>query len=237
MMKTLTIGLVIVLIGIGLIPGYKTPSTATKQQSIAYTTDSWNMTCTLTAGDNFTFIFREYALWVEETNTSYSYYDYSDDNPPVAVLRVFIDITPINPPGNKTMWDYDLAVQSPQTGQGYATQRLIGWAITIVQNGSIDTSPMINSKGNVTDVGGTVPFSGTYEASLSVYPPRPQGQPPSFLGFYHNVTTTDYPYTYLLPLGEGTTVFGGVVSVLGARPIVTRRRNHVRNQRNRTEIK
>lgn len=237
MMKTLALGLILALIGTGLLSGYNVANTTTKQQSIAYTTSSWNLTCNLTGGDIVTFLFREHALWVAEENQTYSYYDYSDDDPPVAVLRVFIEITPVNPAGNTTRWDYDLAVRNPQTGAGYGFQRLIGWAITKTQNGSIDTSPMLNTKGNPSDVGGTVPFSGTYEAKLTVYPPRPKDQPPSFLGFYHNVTTTDYPYTNLLPLGGATVVFGGTVSVLGARGIMIRRRNHIRKHGNRTEIK
>jgi hypothetical protein len=236
-MKTLAIGLSIALIGIALISGYNVANTTTKQQSIAYTTKSWELTCNLTAGDKVLFLFREHALWIAEENSSYSYYDYSDDDPPVAVLRVFIDITPVSPAGNTTRWDYDLAVQNPQTGEGYGVPRLIGWAITTTQNGSIDTSPMLNSKGILSDVGGTVPFSGTYQAKLTVYPPRPSDQPPSFLGFYRNVTITDYPYTYLLPVGGATVVFGGTTSLLGARILIVRRRNHTRKQRNRTEIR
>jgi hypothetical protein len=176
-------------------------------------------------------------MWVQEENTTYSYYDYSDDDPPVAVLRVFIDITPVNPAGNTTRWDYDLAVYNASTSHGYIAPRLIGWAITKIQNGSIDTSPMLNSKGELSDVGGIVPSSGIYEAKLSVYPPRPSDHPPSYLGFFHNVTVTDYPYTYLLPVGGATLVFGGTTSLLGARGIVIRRRKHVRKQVNRTEIK
>lgn len=237
MMKTLALGLIFALIGIVLISDYNVANTTTKEQTIAYTTKSWELTCNLTAGDNVTFIFYEHALWVAEENSSYSYYDYSDDDPPVAVLRVFIDITPVSPAGNTTRWDYDLAVKEPQTGEGYGFQRLVGWAITKTQNGSIDTSPMLNSKGSLSNVGGTVPFSGTYEAKLTVFPPRPKDQPPSYLGFYHNVTTTDYPYSYLLPLGGATVVFGGTVSLLGTRGIIIRRRNHIRKHRNRTEIK
>jgi hypothetical protein len=205
-----------------------------KQQTIGYTTGSWELACNLTAGDTIVFLFREHALWVAEENSSYTAYDYSDDDPPVAVLRVAIDITPISPPGNTTRWDYALAVQDPQTTQGYAYRRLVGWAITKIQNGSIDTSPYLDSKGNVSDVGGIIPFSGTYEAKLRVYPPRPTDQPPSFLGFYHNVTVTDYPYTNLLPVGGATVIFGGTVSILGA-SMVVRRQKHVRNRR--TEIK
>jgi hypothetical protein len=237
-MKTLTIGLIFAFIGIVLMSGCKVARTTTKQPSIAHATNSWKLTCNnLTAGDTVIFRFLEHALWVAEENTTYSYYDYSDDNPPVAVLRVFIDITPVSPPGNTTRWDYDLAVQNPQTSQGYAAQRLVGWAITKIQNGSIDTSPMLNSNGNLSDVGGIVPFSGIYETKLSVYPPRPIDQPPSYLGFFHNVTVTDYPYTYLLPVGGATVVFGGTASLLGARGIVIRRWKHIRKQRNRTEIK
>lgn len=235
-MKTLIVGLIFALIGVGLISGYNAAHMTTKQQTIAYTTGSWEFTCNLTAGDTFVFLFREHALWVEEENSTYSYYDVSDDESQVAILRVFIDITPTSPLGNTTRWDYDLAVQNPQTTEGYAYKRLVGWAMTKIQNGSIDTSPMLDSKGNVSDVGGTVPFSGTYEAKLSVYPPRPRDQPPSFLGFYHNVTVKDYPYTYLLPVGGATVIFGGTVSLLGARGIVVRRQKHVKKQTNRNQM-
>jgi hypothetical protein len=182
-----------------------------------------------------TFRFLSHALWVQEENTSYSYYDYSDDDPPVAVLRVFISI--VDPLGNTTRWDYDLAVYNASTSQGYIAPRLIGWDITKIQNGSIDTSPMLDHTGNLSDVGGIIPFTGTYETTLSVYPPRPSDQPPSYIGFFHNVTITDHPYMYLLPVGGATLVFGGTVSLLGARGIIIRRRKHIKKQWNRTEIK
>jgi hypothetical protein len=226
-MKALVIGLILILSGICLMSSCNVAYTTTKQSSIAYTTSSWELTCNLTAGDTVIFRFYTHKMWVQEENETYSYYDYSDDEPPVAVLRVLISIT--DPYGNATLWDYDLAVYNASTSHGYIEPQLIGWAISKIKNGSIDTSPMLDSTGKLSDVGGIIPFTGTYKTQLSVYPPRPSNHPPSYLGFFHNVTVTDYPYTYLLPVGGATLVFGGTVSLLGARGIVTRHRKHIKS--------
>ena len=233
-MKTLATGLIIALIGIGLMSGYNMASTTVAHPVIAYNTKSWDLNCTLTAGANVTFIFRENALWITHT---YAFID-SDDDPPVQILPVFIDITPISPAGNTTEWDNDLAIYTPQSAGGVSTPRLIGWHLTKmnVTATPIDTSVLLNKEGNLIGVGGTVLFSGLYRAQLRTG--MPADEPPSFLGFYSmdNVTTTAYPYRYLLPAGGATTVFGGAVLFLGARGLAVRR-SHIRKQKNRTEIK
>lgn len=232
MYKTLATGLILAFIGIGLMLGSNTASAALKWQSIANNTNSWNLNCTLTGGDKVTFIFREHAAWAD------GIFDESDDDPPVAILRVMIYITPISPAGDTTAWEYDLAVYTPPSGQGVGNPRLVGWSITKMNDTTtpIDTSVLLDNEGNLTAVGGTVPFSGLYEAHLTVYPSRPRDQAPSFLGFYHNVTTTSHPYTYLLPVGGATVAFGGTVSFLGVRSLAVRR-NHIKRRKNRAEIK
>jgi hypothetical protein len=230
--KTLATGLILAFIGIGLMLGSNAASRALIWQSIEYNTNSWNLNCTLTGGDKVTFLFREHAMWV------HGIFDESDDNPPVAILRALICITPISPAGDTTAWEYDLAVINPPSGQGVGASRLVGWAITKMNHTAtpIDTSVMLDSMGNLTAVGGTVPFSGLYEAHMTVYPSRPIDQAPSYLGFFHNVTITSYPYTYLLPVGGATAAFGGTVSFLGVRSLAVRW-NHIKKRKNRTEIK
>ena len=207
----LIFGLIIALIGLVVMAGYGEARTTIREKSIATTTKSWNLNCTLTAGDNVTVTFREHALWIE------GYFDTTDADPPVAVLRVYIDITPIDPQGNTTEFEVELAVTDPETGFGAGIQRFVAWNITETQKGSIDTSVMLDNKSRYTGAGGTIPFNGTYEARLDVYPPRNATQPPSFLGFYHNVTVAEYPNSYLLPVGGATVAFGGTVSFLGVK--------------------
>lgn len=221
----LVLGLLIALIGIVAMAGYGDARTTIQEKSIATTTKSWNLNCTLTAGDNVTFIFREHALWVE------GYFDTTDDDPPVAVLRVYVGITPIDPQGNTTEFEVQFAVTDPQTGSGVGIRRLVLWNITETQKGSIDTSVMLDNRSRYTGVGGTIPFNGTYEARLLVFPPRNATQPPSFLGFYHNATVTEYPNSYLLPVGGATAAFGGAVSFLAAKDSIHRNRARTKSRK------
>jgi hypothetical protein len=220
----LVFGLLIALIGIVAMAGYGEARTTIREKSIATTTKSWNLNCTLTAGDNVTFVFREHALWVE------GYFEPNDDG--VAVLLVYVDITPIDPQGNTTEFEVPFAVTDPQTGSGVGIRRLVLWPpITETQKGSIDTSVMLDNKSRYTGAGGTIPFNGTYEARLHVYPPRNATQPPSFLGFYHNATVTEYPNSYLLPVGGATVAFGGTVSFLAAKDSIHRYRARTKSRK------
>jgi hypothetical protein len=232
-LKILAIGLVFAIIGIGLMAGYGVPSTTVRQQSIAYNSNLWDLNCSLTGGDNVLLLFRENQMWI------HGLLDLTDDDPPASVLHVFIMITPIDPPGDPTQWDYQIAAYSPPSGgAGAANPQFVGWNITVMNDSGtlFDTSVWRTSKGKLTEVGGTVPFSGLYNAYLEVYPSRPKDEPPSFIGLYHNVTTTQYPYTYLLPAGGVTTIFGGTILFLGARSVPVRR-SRIRRPKDSTETK
>jgi hypothetical protein len=220
--KTFAAGLIITLIGICMMSSYHLPSNYVRESSIAYNTNSWDINATLTAGDNVILLFRENALWV--THQPYGFID-SDDIPPKMLLPIYIDITPIDPPGNTTEWEQDLAIfKAPAAGGGYLAPQLVGYTIakTNLTDTPIDTSVWLDSKGNLTEVGGIVPFTGLYRAELLCYF---ENETPSFMGFYHNVTITGYPYINLLPAGGAVMIFGGTVSFLAARGLPVHRSN------------
>jgi hypothetical protein len=221
-MKTLAVGLIITLIGIGLMTSYRLPGDSLRETAIAYNTNSWTLNATLTGGDNVILLFQDNALWI--TNYPAGFID-SDDNPPVEILPIFIDITPISPPGSTTEWEQDLAIFNPPAGtQGYGQKMLVGWHISVTNTTAtpFNTTVWLNSGGNLTQVGGIVPFTGLYSATLTC---AFQNETPTYMGFLHNVTFTVYPYTNLLPAGAVTIVFGGTVSFLAARGLPFRRRS------------
>lgn len=238
--KTVVLGLVVVLIGVGLVSGSYSTSTDVRLKAISYNTGKWSLSAGLVAGDTVTVLFREHAFWVQQENGT-TYFDISDDEAGVDILHVFITLT--DPVSNQTVWDNELAVYSPPSGQGVGIKRLVGYYIQKTQNGSIDTSGVhVDPTAGLMFVGGVIPISGTYTVQLATYPPRPcqegqPDQPPSLIGFYHNVTTTAQNFTYLLPVGGVTAVFGTGVFFLGVKDAIVRhvRRNHVGNRR--TEIK
>jgi len=196
----LVAGLVIALIGIGIIPYHSENQTTTQNKAIHYDTNVWSISSYLEEGDNVTVIVRENALWIEGP------FDIAEDGV-TAVMYMFIDF--IDPNGNITTFEVDLAILDV-----YGQQRLFNWNMNVLEKGSIDTNSMLDDKGRLTAVGGTIPFSGTYTAYVTVAPDR-EDQPPSFLGFYHMEMTTIYPNSYLLPTGIAIIGLGGYVSFFG----------------------
>jgi len=194
----LVVGLVIALIGIGIIPYYSETQTIAQEKAIHSDTNVWSISSYLEGGDNVTVVVRQNALWVDGP------FDISDDGV-TAIMYMYIDF--IDPNGNTTTFEVDLAVTEVQL-------QLINWNMNVLEEGSIDTSSMLDDKGRLTEVGGTIPFNGTYTARVRVAPGR-EDQPPSFLGFYHMEMTTKHPNSYLLPTGVAIVVLGGTVSFFG----------------------
>ena len=228
--ETVVIGIIFALIGLGLMSGYGAATTQTMQKSIAYVQNQWSLECNLTGGDKVALIYQESAMWI--THYPNGFID-SDDDPPVEILPVFIDITPISPAGNTTEWENDLAIWNPSTAAGgQIAQRLVGWRITLTNQTATPIDPSIwLQNGNLTVIGGTVPFSGLYDATVRTG----MSEAPAYISFMHNVTTTDHPYGYLLPAGAATMVFGGTVLLLGARGAPVARRKHIKGQKHPAE--
>jgi hypothetical protein len=219
--KTVIIGLLILVLGIGVLTGYSTARTLIVPKAIAFEWESsyagdvsnasWTLTANLTKDDVVTVDYREAANW------TVGQFDEADDNTGMAVLWIFLNITPINPPGNATEFALDSRLYAPPSSQGEGQERLVWYNATVMANGSIDPSPEISDTGVVFGLGGRIPWDGTYEASLVTWPDRVS--PPSYLAFFHNVTMTDYPNTYLLPTGAVIVALGGTLSLVGVRSV------------------
>jgi hypothetical protein len=126
-------------------------------------------------------------------------------------MYVLIDI--VDPYENTTSFIVELAVMESGTGQ---VRRLFVWDKYVLKNGTIDWHSMLDDKGRLEAVGGIIPFNGEYTARVTVGPGR-ESEPPSFLGFFHDVmqTKTQYPNSYFLPTGAAMVVIGGIVSFFG----------------------
>jgi hypothetical protein len=166
----------------------------------------------LTKDDVVEFIYREGYNWTTGE------FDIAEDETGEPVLWLFVNITRVNPPGNTNTFLTELRLrQSPQP-QGSGQNRLFINNITLWNEGDIDTSSVRDDKGYLIELGGTILFSGTYQAYLWTVPDRVV--PPSFLGFYHNINVTDYPNTFLLPTGGVIVAFGGILSFIGAKSVI-----------------
>jgi hypothetical protein len=219
----LIVGVLLAIIGISLMSGYGQPQVITRPMAINYAINSWNLSANLTAGERVNVTMLENKFWEQ------GYFEPEDEEGNSGnFLYVSIGITPVNPPGNQTVFTLLLNyVTYTIPGRG-ANTRLVNWEINVTQNGSLDTSSMVDNQGRLLAVGGTVPFSGTYTVNVfGMYPPRNSTYAPSYLGISHKVNVTDYPNSYFLPLGGGVTVFGGTVSVVG----VATGRNQTTNRR------
>jgi hypothetical protein len=145
-------------------------------------------------------------------------------------MYVFIDI--VDPYENTTTFVVELA--AVESGSGL--RRLFVWDKYALTNGTIDWHSMLDDKGRLKAVGGIIPFNGTYTARVSVGPDR-DNEPPSLLGFFHDVmeTKTQYPNSYFLPTGAAMVVIGGTVSFFGlktgTRPRKVRYRNTHKNRK------
>lgn len=225
--KTLIIGLIVLVLGIGVLSPYGTARTTSVPKAIAYTwlsayagdvsNASWTLSANLTKDDIVTIDYREAANWTE------GQFDIADDNTQMAVLWVFINMTPTNPPGNTTQFALDTRLYEPTTTQGVGQKRLVWYKAEATINGSIDPTPEISDKGVIKGIGGRIPFDGEYEARLWTYPNRVL--PPSYLAFFHNETMTNYPNSYLLPTGGVIVAFGGTLSFVGARSVIKENSN------------
>jgi hypothetical protein len=218
---TLIIGIVALLLGTVLLLPYKArTSTVPKAIATRYASayqgevgnESWTLSCNLTKGDVVWVDYREGYNWTE------GYFDPADDDTGMAVLYVYINMTPISPPGNTTQFLLDTRLWEVSSSQGMG-QKKIGWYnLTVEMNGSIDTSPVTNEYGKMFEPGGRIPFDGEYQAVLWTWPERVV--PPSYLAFFHNITMTTYPNSYLLPTGGVIVAFGGALSFVGARSVI-----------------
>ncbi len=225
--KTLIIGLIVLVLGIGVLSPYSEGRTSSVPHAIAFTwasayagdvsNASWTLSANLTKDDIVTVDYREAANWTE------GQFDVADDETGMAVLWVFINMTPITPPGNTTQFALDSRLYEPQTSQGLGQKRLIWYKAEVTANGSIDASPEINDQGIVFGIGGRIPWDGEYEVRLWTIPTR--ALPPTYLAFFHNETMTNYPNSYLLPTGGVIVAFGGTLSFVGARSVIKENSN------------
>jgi len=216
-MKTIAIGLIIALMGIAVLSQYGVASTHVREMAIATSppngetepNDSWTISANLTEADTVKYFFQEGYNWTEGR------FDIGDDGVS-PTLWVNVGITPVNPTGNTTIFTVELHLVQPSSTNGYSASRLLWYNNSVLQEGSIDTSVVgRDSKGRYLYVGGRIPWNGTYQADLAVYPP--QEVPPNYLGFYHNITVTSHPYSDLLPVGGVITASGGALSAFGVR--------------------
>jgi hypothetical protein len=229
MLKTIVIGLAIALIGIAVLSTYGQAVTYERVMAIATKgesgdNESWDISANLTAGDNMTFIYRDGWNWTAE-----SAWDTPDDGSNDPTMWVFVQITPVSPPGNVTGFGLEARLTSISSGEG-TIPRLTIFNITVEQEGSIDTSVIgQDNKGRYHYVGGRIPWNGTYAAHVGTWPSR--AAPPSFLGFYRNITVTTYPNTNFLPVGGTIIVSGGALLAYGVRGTM----NHNAHRRRKIE--
>lgn len=209
----LVVGLFIAVVGISIISVHSQtqPQTSTEsahKSCIIPIPDTWQHTwaisCYLEQGDNVTVEFNEHYNW---TNGAF---DIADDGSTL-VMYVFIDI--VDPYGNTTTFVVELAVM--ESGSGLV-RRLFSWNKYVLKNGTIDWHSMLDDEGRLEAVGGIIPFNGEYTAKVTVGPDR-ETEPPSFLGFFHDVmeTKTQYPNSYFLPTGAAMVVIGSTMSFFG----------------------
>jgi hypothetical protein len=214
---TLTIGLLVLLLGIAAASQYGRGQTDIRELSIANNgleDKAWNFTCSLPANEAVKFVYRQAVNWTE------GYFDTPDDGSGMKVLWLYVYIIPVDPPGNLTLWDEELRVVTPPSGMGTGNPTLVAWSFELLQEGSIDPSPFRDAKGHIWAVGGITPFNGTYLIQVQTMPSR--ALPPSYIGLFHNVTTTIYPNSYLLPTGIVMVTFGGTLSFIGVRSVIQR---------------
>ena len=229
MIKTIAIGLAIALIGIAVLSTYGQAVMYVRLMAIATKggsepNDSWTISASLTAGDNVTFIYRDGWNWTAEP-----VWDTPEDGSETPTMWVFVQLTPVSPPGNATGFAVESRLTSVPSGEG-TINRLTTFNISVEQEGSIDTSVIgRDDKGRLHEVGGRIPWNGTYTARVGTLPSR--AAVPSFLGFYHNITETAYPNTNLLPVGGVIIVSGGALLTYGVRGTV----NHSAHRRRRIE--
>jgi hypothetical protein len=231
LIKTIVIGLVIALMGVALLSSFGEAVTYVRPMAIATKgetgqNDSWTISANLTAGDNVMFEYRDGWNWTQ------GFFDTPDDGSETPTLWVFVSFGPVDPPGNATGFAVETRLTTTSAGEGVSGSRLTIFNISVPQEGSIDTSVIgRDPKGRLHEVGGRIPWDGTYEAVVRAYPSRTAA--PSFLGLYHNITVTSYPNSSLLPVGGTVIVIGGTLLAYGVRGTI----NHTGNRRRKIEKK
>jgi hypothetical protein len=227
MMKTIAIGMAIALIGLALLSQYNVGATYVRWHDIVTkgttgTNDSWTISGNLTAGDIVTFVFLQGSTWSEGP------FDVGDDGVS-ATLWVNVGITPIDPLGNTTTFTVEEHLKQP-SGQGGGATQMVWYNCSVMKEGSIDTSVIgRDNKGRYQEIGGRIPWNGTYQADVVVYPPTKDA--PSYLAFGHNITETTHPNTSLLPVGGAVIVSGGALLAYGIRGTM----NHAPRKRSKIE--
>jgi hypothetical protein len=225
--KAIIIGILIALVGVVIVSQAGEAVMTTRPYPIAYNAspDSWSISGNITAGDIFTFIYRDGVNWTE------GYFEPSEDESQSATLWAYIDLIPVDPPGNLTEFMIELRLTDVQTGAGTGGSRLTVYNSSIIQEGSIDTTVVErDDKGRYQDVGGRAPWNGTYTAAMNMYPSRTA--PPTYLALFHDINVTDHPNSNFLPLGGAIVVFGGTISAFGTRGVMMQtQRGRKKNER------
>jgi hypothetical protein len=168
--------------------------------SVAYVQNLWNVTANLNEGDFIRVYFTQGADWRQ------GYFEPDEEFPGFAVLYVGVNVT--DPRGNTTMYFCRLGKASSDAEEKPLS--LLDVNITR-DEGALDPSWYYRKPSNsYYEVGGAVQFNGTYKFVLgNVFPSKEY--PPASLDIRKVTFRTDYPYTYLLPLG--VLVAGGGVAL------------------------
>jgi hypothetical protein len=117
---------------------------------------------------------------------------------------LFLDVNITDPTGNITGYEVKY------TPRSNLQPPITLWSINVTRHAEagLNTTSFYNEvKNSYKGMGGITEYNGTYTVDLgNLYPPREE--PPSRIEIRKDTTTTEYPYTFLLPTGAAIAAAG-----------------------------
>lgn len=217
-------GLVLLLTGFVVISSWKKPQVQTNSRS-NYVEDSWSISDNFTKGHNITVDFQQSYDW------SLDPYDDPPDDPPYHRKHLSVSVTDTIA---KTTTVIRVTLVGPRgvLPPALYTSRLeVFPPVNVTQHGAtiVEDNPKVDPEHGINL--GQAKNDGLYTITLSfeprftsVWDKDTSGKlwihetfPPTMFRAHEVSTQTDYPYTFLLPVGASLGVVGIILAVWGAR--------------------